>query len=238
MAKISIETIQQALEPEGWQLVSTEYKNLDTQLEYKCSEGHSVYAPWKKMRVKLECPVCAQNKFKNQNTNATAKAKDVMRTFALDQASHKTGWSVFDDGKLVTFGVFEVTDGDEIERFHKVKEWFMSMVAAWKPDIIGIEGIQYQETFGVVTFQTLARLQGILMDTCYGMGLRYVICPTNTWRNHCGVKGRARADRKKSMQMLVKSWYDVTVTDDESDAIGIGKYVADTHKKPKMIVWE
>ena len=75
-----------------------------------------------------------------------------MRTFALDQATHKTGWSVFDDGKLVTFGVFEVTDGDEIERFHKVKEWFISMVAAWKPDIVGIEGIQYQETFGVVTF--------------------------------------------------------------------------------------
>lgn len=238
MAKISIETIQQALEPEGWQLVSTTYKNLDTPLEFKCSEGHSVYAPWGKLRNKLVCPSCAQNYFKDQTQEIITKPRGAMRTLALDQASHITGWSIFDDQNLVRYGAFSVADGDEIERFHKVKEWLISMINLWKPDIIGIEGIQYQESFGVTTFQTLARLQGILMDTCYSAAIKYVLCPTNTWRNHCGVKGRARADRKKSMQMLVKGWYDVTVTDDESDAIGIGKYVSDIYKKPKMITWE
>jgi hypothetical protein len=75
-----------------------------------------------------------------------------MRTLALDQASHITGWSIFDDQNLVRYGAFSVADGDEIERFHKVKEWLISMINLWKPDIIGIEGIQYQESFGVTTF--------------------------------------------------------------------------------------
>lgn len=52
---------------------------------------------------------------------------------------------------------------------------------------------------GVTTFQTLARLQGILMDTCFELKINYKICPTNTWRAHHEVKGRSRADKKKSM---------------------------------------
>ena len=41
------------------------------------------------------------------------------------------------------------------------------------------------------------------------------------------------------MQFLVKQWYDVSVTNDESDAIGIGKYVSDNFgKKVKIMSWE
>ena len=77
------------------------------------------------------------------------------------------------------------------------------------------------------------------MDLCIELNIPYIICPTNTWRAHCGVKGKARADRKKSMQLLVKEWYDVSVSDDIADAVGIGKYVSDTHKKKTEIVnWE
>ena len=31
--------------------------------------------------------------------------------------------------------------------------------------------------------------------------------------------------------MLAKEWFDITVTDDEADAIGIGKYVAEVLNK-------
>lgn len=57
------------------------------------------------------------------------------------------------------------------------------------------------------------------------MGIPYEVCPTNTWRNACGVRGSTRAEKKKSMQQLAKKWYDVDITDDEADAIGIGKYL-------------
>ena len=41
------------------------------------------------------------------------------------------------------------------------------------------------------------------------------------------------------MQLLVKEWFDITITDDEADAIGIGKYISDVNfKKVEIINWE
>ena len=92
---------------------------------------------------------------------------------------------------------------------------------------------------GVTTFQTLARLQGVLMVTCCEQKIEYIIVPPATWRAHCEVKGRTRVDRKRSMQMKVKDWFDITVNDDIADAIGIGKYINDKHKKKVEIFnWE
>ena len=65
------------------------------------------------------------------------------------------------------------------------------------------------------------------MMICYDASVPYTICPTNSWRKFCGVKGKYRTDKKRSMQLLIKNWYDVSVTEDEADAIGIGKYTAD-----------
>lgn len=239
MARIKIETIAEELAPDGWQVLSTEYQNLDTEMEFLCAEGHKVYAPWKKIRTKRECPVCKQNQFKQNLNVIKPKTKGENRILALDQASHITGYSIFDGPNLVSYGIFEAKEDDEAKRFHEIKLWLISMIENWHCDIIGIEGIQYQQTMGVTTFQTLARLQGVLMDLCVELNIPYVICPTNTWRAHCGVKGKARADKKKSMQLLVKDWYDITVSNDIADAVGIGKYVTDTNQqKTKIINWE
>ena len=92
---------------------------------------------------------------------------------------------------------------------------------------------------GVTTFETLARLQGILMEACFDLGVPFKIAPTNTWRAHCGVKGRSRSDKKRSMRQLVKEWFDISVTEDEADAVGIGKYISETcYKKVEVINWE
>jgi hypothetical protein len=41
------------------------------------------------------------------------------------------------------------------------------------------------------------------------------------------------------MQLLAKQWFDVTLTDDEADSIGIGKYLADTKAKQNQVFqWE
>ena len=239
MAKIKIETIAEELAADGWKVLSTDYQNLDTEMEFLCSEGHKVYAPWKKIRTKRECPVCKQNQFKQNLNIIKPKVKGENRVLALDQASHITGYSIFDGLNLVSYGTFEAKETDEVKRFHEIKLWLISMIENWQCDIIGIEGIQYQQTMGVTTFQTLARLQGILMDLCVELNIPYIICPTNTWRAHCGVKGTKRTDKKRSMQLLVKEWYDVTVSDDIADAVGIGKYVSDTNQqKTKIINWE
>lgn len=239
MSKITLDLIEQELAKDGWEVLSTEYKNLSTEMKFKCPEGHVVFSTWDKLRKKRDCPVCKQNVLKENKPVIIEKKKNVIRTLALDQASHKTGWAILDGTQLIKYGKFEANATDEIGRFHEVKVWLISMIENWKPDQIGIEGIQYQQNMGITTFQTLARLQGILLDLCYEMGIQYKICPTNTWRAHCGVKGVQRNDRKRSMQLLVKKWFDVSVTDDEADAIGIGKYVAEnTHSQIEIVNWE
>lgn len=244
MSKIKIEDIKEELAREGWELLSDNYKNLEEEMIFKCPEGHHVFTSWKKMRNKYECPTCKLNIYKDQDKKIVPKSKDVNRILALDQATHISGYSILDNGKLIKYGTFETNLSDEIARVNMIKMWLISMIENWQPDCIGIEGIQFQEEssgkrMSVTVFQTLARLQGVLMDTCYQFKIPYEVCATNTWRNHCKVKGRYRSDKKRSMQLLVKQWYDVTCTDDEADAIGIGKYVSDKYlNNIKIENWE
>ena len=229
MARIQIDDIRKELEKDGWKLISTEYHNLDENLEFLCDENHHVFAPWKKIRVRRECPVCKANPYKEMKIGHIPKKKGTFRILALDQATKISGFSLLDNKKLVKYGIYTAPEiNDEIERDHQIKQWLISMINNWEVDYVALEGIQYQEKFGVTTFETLARLQGILMETLFTLDIPYMVCPTNTWRHHCGVKGRTRSDRKQSMKNLVKKWFDISVTDDCADAIGIGKYASET----------
>lgn len=239
MARYSIEQIQAFLEPENWKIISTEYKNLDSELIFECSEGHQVYSTWKKIRNKRECPVCNQNQFKDFERTVSPKRKDEYRVLALDQATHITGWALFSQGKLIDFGIFKAKAENEIERDVEIKNWFINMVQNYEPDFVAFEDVQYNEKRGgIPTFATLARLQGILMSTACELKVEYIACSIPSWRSYCGVKGRTRPDQKRSMQSLVKKWYDVSVTDDCADAIGIGHYAITKSRKPNIENWE
>ena len=112
MSKITIEQIKETLAQDKWKLISQEYKNLDSELVFECDEGHKVYSTWKKQRDKRFCPICQQNQLKQMTKEIVSKPKGVKRTLALDQASHLTGWAIFDNEQLVKYGVFEAVDGD------------------------------------------------------------------------------------------------------------------------------
>ncbi len=243
VSKIKIDDIRKAAIEHNWTLVSEEYKNLNTDMEFICNEGHKVYAPYKKIRDKWECPICNQNKYHNFGTNILPKGHNVERVIGLDQATHLTGYSIYDNGELVYANVFEANAEEEIERDIEIRNWLIQLIQNWKPDIIGMEDIQLQQfnnkMIGVTTYRTLARLQGILMAACAEQKVDYVVCAPATWRANCGVKGRTRSDKKHSMQAIVKQWFDITVSDDVADAIGIGKYIVDHHKKKVEIFdWE
>lgn len=248
MARIKIEDIRAELAQDNWKVISEEYVNLDTEMIFECPEGHKVYSSWKKIRQKRECPTCAQNYYKKNELKVVQKQKGVKRILALDQATHITGWSVYDGNQLVKYGIFETTLKDEIERGASVKQWLINMIENWKPDIVGIEDIHLQEknqskssdkVQGILVFKTLARFQGVILNLLFERKIEYAVCSPSTWRQHCGVKGNTKADKKRAMQFLVKKWFDVSVTDDEADAIGIGKYLADTATAAYVISdWE
>lgn len=238
MARISIDEIKSSLSADGWTLVSEKYVNLDSNLEYLCEKGHVVCAPWKQIRKDRICPTCMRERLKVKENNHKKK-KSEYRVLALDQATHHTGYAVFNNKDLIDYGVFEAKGTNEIERCAQVKQWMISMIETYEIDFVGIEQIQLDVQKSAPTFEALAHLQGILMLTCYEEKIPCKAAHVSTWRAHCGVRGKTRPDVKRSCQLLVKKWFGIMPTDDEADAIGIGKYFSDIQApKVEIIDWE
>lgn len=239
MARISIDEIKSSLSADGWTLVSEKYKNLDSNLEYRCDKGHVVTAPWKDIRKERICPICMRERLKVKDFKGRKKKKGEYRVLALDQATHKTGYAVFNNRDLIDYGTFEARGNDEIDRCAQVKQWMISIIGRYEIDFVGLEQIQLDVTKSAPTFEALAHLQGILMLTCYEEKVKYKAAHISSWRAHCGVTGRTRPDMKRSMQLIAKKWFGIVPTDDEADAIGIGKYFSDLMApKVEIVDWE
>jgi len=57
--KLTIEQIKEIFEKDGYILVSKEYKNCSTKLEYKCPKGHEYSITWNGWRQGNRCVICA-----------------------------------------------------------------------------------------------------------------------------------------------------------------------------------
>lgn len=246
MSKFNIEGLKKEYADFGWQLLADKYENLSTIMECVCPNGHTNHMTYDKWRKSHECSQCAASELKKTKINEViAKSKGVKRTLVLDQATQVTGWAVFDNDKLIQYGVYSLQDSLPTEqRINTLKHWFSDMVAAWRADQVVFEDIQLQNfgggnlnTIGVTTFKTLAHLQGVLIDTCFEINMPFKLAHTGTWRNFNGIKGKSRADKKKSAQLIVKDIYGRSVTQDEADAICIGRYGLTLFVKPELEDW-
>lgn len=236
---INVYTVANHLETEGWKLISDSYKNLNTELEMECPEGHrqfQTYGNWRKHPICEQC--MAGDPYKIKKNKVPAKNADTVRVLALDAATNITGYSIYDDRDLVSYGTFKTSGEKAEERIHEVKEWLKAAIVAWEPDFVGIENIQLQ-SFGnnqyqVETYRVLANLQGVLVDTLFEACIDHDLVSVNTWRNYCNVgQGTGRENKKKQAQDKVKLWYNQNCTQDEADAICIGKYFAHLLKNNK-----
>ena len=238
MSSISIEQIKTTCELFGWKCLDNSYINLKTPMNFRCNEGHLVFLPWDKIREKFSCPVCA-NLTKQKKMAFAAKPKtEKYRIISLDQSSHKTGFAIYDDTELITYGVYEASGNNLLQRIQNICDWLDSMIYSWKPDRIGLEETLYNRNFsqGSVgtqnhdVFRILTQTMGAIMITVLRAHCDLDIVKIAVWRHYCGIKGRTRADQKRSAQLLVKKWHNADVSDDEADAICIGKYLADKNK--------
>lgn len=121
-----------------------------------------------------------------------------------------------------------------------MKHWLDNICKQCKPDAIGIEGIQYQQQRGVKTFQTLANLQGVLLDYCYEYPdkVKYDVVASSTWRSYLGINNAdQRENAKQKAQNYVKLIFGLFATQDEADAICIGKYFTFKFNEKRKIAW-
>lgn len=243
-SSIKLGDIRADLVQEGWEVLSEKYTNLDTPMEFQCPKGHKIQSTWRRLRKNLICPVCALNAQANYSEEVLPKKPHVIRTLSLDQATHKTGFAIFDGKVLIQAGVFDNPNDNEAQRLVNFHAWLISLIELWQPDKAVFEGIQLQEggavQMGFLAFEKLARLQGVVMETFQEYNIDFIIVHTATWRSHVGVLGKTRADKKTSSRNLVYKAYQRECTDDEADAILIGKYGVDQFVKAAVpiINWE
>ena len=237
---INIYTVANHLETEGWKLISNSYKNLDTELEMICPQGHKqlqTYRMWRKHPI---CEICmAGDPYKIKRNKVPPKKIDSTRVLALDAATNITGFSLYDDGELVYYGTYKVDRELSTEaRINEMKKWLIAVLENWEPDFVGLEHIQLQafgnNNYQVETYRVLANLQGVLIDTLFEACIDHDLVSVNTWRNYCNVgDGKGRENKKKQAQEKVKLWYGQDCTQDEADAICIGKYFVHILKNNK-----
>lgn len=242
MAKITIEAINKEIEGTGWELLSDSYKNLKTELLWKCPERHEVYLSLERWRRKNECYICKENPLKEISVSKKFKKnKEKTRILAFDQAVITSGWALFDGSDLITYGAHTSTGNNYYEKLSKTKYWFIAMIEKYQPDIVILEDIQLhgrntsEGTENLLVYKKLAAVQGILANHLYEKNIVFDIVSPSTWRHSCQIKGKSRTDKKKNAQLKTKSWYDVSVTEDEADAICIGKHGVQAHAKNRII---
>ena len=231
---INIYTVTNHLEDNGWKLISDSYKNLNTELEMMCPKGHRQFQTYGNWRKHMICEQCmGGNGKKVKKNNVPIKPIDTQRILALDAATGITGYAVYDNHELVAYGTFKTDNMLEAPaRINQVKKWLEDAIKNWEPDFVGVENIQLQK-YGAAasqvqakTFQTLANLQGVIIDTLFEQCIDYDLVYSSEWRKYCGIsEGDAhRENKKKAAQDKVKLWYNQDCTQDEADAICIGKY--------------
>ena len=214
----------------GWTLLANEYKNLDTIMDFQCPEGHILQLTLKQWRKSPQCGICEHSSIVKE------KKKKTNRIIALDNATHITGWAVFDDKQLVSYGKYNVKSEETSDRILEMGDWLYNLLDKWEPNTIILEDIQQQSN--VSTFKVLAKLQGVLEYVAKKSEVDYYIIPPATWKHNAGVTGRSRPDQKKSAQLIVQRLYNVQATQDESDAILLGKYGVDKVKNSRMVNFE
>ena len=238
-SRIKYEEVKESIESAGWTLISNTYINLKSDLEAQCPEGHEnhfIYNDWR--NGKVVCPIC--EKMVVKKVNEKPKKKKGYRILAFDQASITSGWAVFDDGVLISYGKWTSNGTKSTQRISLTKAWVISMVEKWQPDEVILEDIQLQRINGegqenLLTFKKLAHLQGVLKNYFYELGLPYQIVPPATWREFSDIKGRSRTDKKRNAQLKVQTLFEVKASQDEADAILIGRWAAGQHTQSQMI---
>ncbi len=234
MSTINVYVVQNALAAENWKLISETYKNLKTPLEMMCPAGHKQEQTFDNWRKHKMCDICmAGDPYKVKKNKVPPKGTDTQRILALDAATNVTGYAIYDDKVLVGYGTYKTSASlPATERINQVKNWLKAALKEWEPDFIGIENIQLQK-YGtkatdvqVKTFQTLANLQGVFIDTIFEACIDSELVRPSEWRSYCGINDgdTHRETKKKAAQAKVQIWYDMSCTEDEADAICIGKY--------------
>ena len=238
MARLSLEAVKQEIKELGFEFVSGKYSNLKSVIVVRCPENHQNTTTLHDLRKKRPCPVCSQFVITEDAEQMMSKIpkKQGFRVLGIDNATMVTGYSIFEDGKLIYHGIKKVPNSTPQNlRIAYMKQWFTSMLTVWDIDAVGLENVQYQGN--AQTLITLSKLLGVLETAALEFNMEPYIVSSATWKSFCSIKGKTRAQQKMNAQSHVWKKYKIRATEDAADAICLGEYVAAQDRFGQEVTW-
>ena len=160
-----------------------------------------------------------------------------MLYIAFDQATVVSGYSVYKDRDLIDYGKFK-HEGEINQRISKTVQNVLKVIKTYKDKYpeeklkVVIEDIQLQQgrNGNTQTFKQLAQLQGaVIVAVLDNFQQVPDIYYSSSWKSFNKITGRARAEQKRNAQKKVEELHGIRVTQDEADAILLGRYAS--HKE-------
>ena len=165
-----------------------------------------------------------------------------MKILSLDASTKSTGFAVFNETKLETYGCLTASSTDLVKRISKIITELEQVLSQNTIDKIILEEVRPEQGLqNLKTHKALMYLQAAIVFLVHErfntIEIEYVY--PNEWRKACGIKtgsGVRRETLKPKDIQFVKDNYKITVNDDIADAIGIGH--AYVNKLDNEINWE
>lgn len=150
--------------------------------------------------------------------------KRITKLISIDSSSTKTGWAIFENGKLKDYGIIDLHNNkDSYLRLKEMVYNIWQLLEYNKPNIIVIEKLNVGRNMQAT--RLLSKIIGSIY--CYSIlhdDVFYFEIQASEWRSKLGMQssGRKRNDYKKLSVSYVKDLYQIEVSDDISDAICAG----------------
>jgi Holliday junction resolvasome RuvABC endonuclease subunit len=225
MAKLNNEQVVAILQGKGFVLKDiSSYETIKSPIIIQCNSGHDIYTTLETARKqRFVCPKCDGGVYK-YTKNGEPPAKKGVRVLGFDNATKMMGVSVFDDGELVFYNVFNFNSKSLEKRLLQIFDLLNDYILPeWEPDQIFVEDIQMQR-LQYVAFKALGMLLGVIVISLEHHEIPYEVVSSKIWRADFLVKGRSRDEQKSHAIQIVKDMYNLEVSDDAAEAILIGKY--------------
>ena len=130
-----------------------------------------------------------------------------MRILSLDQASYTTGYTIFDNGKIIKVNHFDCVGDDLADRLVQFREKITNLINDYEIDEVVCEDIQLQDKngkeVGIKTFKILAEVLGVLCELLQELDMDYTIVPPIVWKATFKIAGKGRTEEKKLAQKYV-----------------------------------
>lgn len=203
-------------------------------------ETNNIYTQERNKIKSNNCIDTKENK-KNREIKASTKQKFIKRShketsvelyitsnkdipiLVLDQATIKTGYSVYNGNKLIKYGLIDFSDNDcFFRRINLMNKSIYNLIEKYSIKLVVIEDIFLGKN--VDTFMKLSSIRALITNTCIDNNIDIRIIKSSSWKSYVNIV--PKIDQKLQSKNKVKELFGLNISDDNiCDSILIGHYV-------------